>query len=188
MRSRPRSQFAEPPLFLRLALAGLPILAARATYRAAQEFRLLVHLLEAVAAPRLGNRLCHRIGGALGRLRPPLSLAIPVGEALALPAIVTRPVLVAPERTLLPFLPLRPPLGARMLSAARLRPGLLLVHGRLRNERLREAVLGPQVAILTEFVEAFAHLAEAACARATATVGATLARLVELLAVGHDDA
>ena len=68
----------------RLALAGLAVVAAAgAAHRAAQELGLLVGLLEAVAAPRLGCRPSLALGlplwRALLRLGPRLGLAVAVG-------------------------------------------------------------------------------------------------------------
>ena len=96
-----------------LALARLAVVAAGAPHWAAEELRLLVHLLEAVAAPRLGHRL--GVGRPLLRLRPGLAaprlarlsrLALP--EALTLPALGVPGPLVAAEGPLRPVLPLRP--------------------------------------------------------------------------------
>src|SRR6185295_1751604 len=180
--------------------AGVPVLAAaHAAHRAAQELRLLVHLLEALAAARLlarglGDLLRRtflRLGSCLAtRLGLPLALreALPLAT---LPALAEAgAVLVAAERPVGPLLVLMALILVTLLSglvlATALRTRLRLVARRhLRHERRLEAVVG-HVALVAELVEAFAHLARPAHALADAV--APVAGLIELLAVGHDDA
>src|SRR6185295_1174048 len=183
--------------------AGVPVLAAaHAAHRAAQELRLLVHLLEALAAARLlarglGDLLRRtflRLGSCLATRLPRLGLPLALREALplaTLPALAEAgAVLVAAERPVGPLLVLMALILVTLLSglvlATALRTRLRLVARRhLRHERRLEAVVG-HVALVAELVEAFAHLARPAHALAEAV--APVAGLIELLAVGHDDA
>ena len=166
-----------------------------------------MHLLEALAAARLltyglGDllrcTLLRRLLTCLATRLPRLGLlpvAVAFHEALALAALaIARPVLIAPEGPVgtLVLTVILPLVLMMTLIRVTLRPGVVLTAAlrtwlRLvtRHEGLLEAVIAA-LAIVAELVRALARLARSTHAVA-ATIG-PLARLVELVAIGHDDA
>jgi hypothetical protein len=171
--------------------------------------RALDHLLGRALRRRFASWLGPRLWSRLwSRLDPRLGLPVAVDEALPLATITPiaiakagRTLLaVATERTVGAVVPLRPvapigPLGA--LRTPRLAALVVarLMRARLRRvtlglgcrERLREAVVAGHVVV--GVVEALtAHVTGAAHAAVATAVHPGFVRLIELVAVGHDDA
>jgi hypothetical protein len=118
-----------------------------------------------------------------------IGLPVALGETRTLAALaVAGPVLVAAEWPVGPLvlavvvLPLVLPFWAPVMLAAALRARLRLMTR--RHERLLEPVLAT-LAFVAEIVEALGRLGRPAHAVAAA-VG-SIARLIELVAIGHDD-
>jgi hypothetical protein len=194
----------------RVVLAGRGRLwaafAPAATHWAAQEFGLLVRLLEAIATTRLAARfttatagrlyrsvgltLLHcRTGPVLHGLAITISAVTPISPVAPISAVspvigavtVAEAVLVAPERAITVGVVARMTV-LLMLLALMLWLAVMLGHGRLRETVVQHVV----AAILVAEVVAFA-LTRDAYALAIA-VGHVAALLLQLLAIGHDDA
>ena len=147
-----------------------------------------MRLLEAVAAPGVAacvrGWLLRALGLGRGRTRFARAIAIVLIVAVTVAAVIATIVvpvaltaLVAAERPILPMALVPVPVVAR-----------LLVSVGLWRKRLRETVVERALitVVVAEFVGAFAHLAGAA--RALAIAVHSIGRLIELFAIGHDDA
>lgn len=175
--------------------------APAAANRPAQELRLLVRLLEAIPAARFARLatsarglyrgiglaiLRNRIGTALDRLALAITIAIAISaiSPIIMAVTIAEAVLVAPEGTIAIGVVAR--MAVLLMRLALMRLTAMLGHGRLRKAVVQHVV----AAILVAEVVAVATLA--ALARAahalTIAVGHVAAVLLELLAVGHDDA
>jgi hypothetical protein len=174
--------------------------AAAATDRPAQELRLLVRLLEAVATARLTTRftttapaglyrsiglavLRGRTGASFDRLAVAISTISTIApvRAITMAVAIAEAVLVAPERTIAVGVVAR--MTALLMRLALVRLTVVLRHGRLRKAVIQHVV----AAIIVAEVLALAALAGNADAL-TVAVGHVAAVLLQLLAIGHDDA
>jgi hypothetical protein len=193
------AKFRDDALVARLFLGRRGRLAAAfdpaTTNRAAQEFRLLMRLLEAVAATRLATSgagfhrgigltiLRNRSRAVLDRRALTISTIITVAAIIVavapiiLAVAITEAVLIAPEGTVA--------IGvvSRMADLLPLMGLVMLQHGRLCEAVIQHVI----AAIVVAEVIALAALTRPAQALAVA-VRHIAALLLELLAIGHDDA
>ena len=181
-----------------LGVAGSGLLSApAAANRPAQELRLLVRLLEAVPAARrlaatarglyrgIGLAILRsRIGTALDRLALAISTISSVTPISTIPSVapiigavtIAEAVLVAPEGTIAIGVVAR--MAVLLMLLALLRLTVMLGHGRLRKAVVQHVVAAILVA---EVVALAAHAL-------TVAIGHIAALLLQLLAIGHDDA
>jgi len=177
-----------------VVLLRLVAFAARAPHGTAQEFRLLVRLLKAIPpAPgvvaALGGWFLRAIrclraafvvpSVALLRALTAIAAVVAIIEALAIAALVAAERPVMPVVVVVPVVTFLPAFVAIVFVTYR------LLH--LRHERRWEGVfVGVAAVVITEFVGPVTHLAR--CANPLAIAVHALALLIELLAIGHDDA
>jgi len=201
------AKFRDDKLVARLVLGRRGRLraafASAATNRPAQELGLLVRLLEAIATTRLATRftttagrlyrsigltLLHcGTGAVLDRLALAISSICPITTISSVTPITISPiivavaiaeaVLVAPEGTIAVGVIARMAV-LLMRLAVMLRLTVMLGHGRLSKTVVQHVV----TAVIVAEVVALAALA------LTVAIGHVAAVLLQLLAIGHDDA
>ena len=166
----------------RLVLAGFAVLAARAAHRTAQELGLLMWRLEAVTTPSIAAAIRNRLRHAILRRSALFGWAVAITKpmTLAVASVVVAVAIAAVVATDGPVL-------AIVIAAPALWPPLLRPLP-LRREWLGEAVIDRSVvaALVAEVVATVAHIAGPAYALTIAVHA--IARLIELVAIGHDDA
>jgi hypothetical protein len=169
----------------RLVLAGscaLFTLAASATHGTAQELRLLVSLLRESLAPALLLAACGFRGLLLALRHRRTVLALAIVAAILMAVLIAIPIaeaaLVPSEGPVMSAAALVAVAGLVACLLTRWRLGLLM-----RQRRLKAVVEPLFPLVVTEFVAYIARLAHA-----LAVAVGHVARLLQLLAIGHDDA